>query len=729
MLEPLSKFLPQAGCTFHGSEVHRSNPALSLLHGETGSLEARQTCKLIGSWVACSSKKGRLSGAEGSFSPGSDAKHVQGLTGSLYSCERAQRWRRGRPRRCRWDLPRRAARWGRTELLGGPSTSLNPAFWSSFSAPWQYRTVHAPPKSTSTRSCACADDPSSPACSMIAHQCPHIQVTIVDVNAARIAAWNSDKLPIFEPGLEEIVFAHRGKNLFFSTDVDKAIIEADLIFVSVNTPTKKNGVGAGYAADLLYVLFARSHPLSELISPSSSYVELCTRRIAAVATSSKIVVEKSTVPCRTASSMRTILEANSRPGLRFDILSNPEFLAEGTAIDDLTSPDRVLIGSLPSPEGKAAQAALVEVYANWVPKEKCVTTGLWSSELTKLVRPFRSLRGNRADEIFRCRPPTPSSPSAFRPSTLSPPSAKSPAPTLERSRTRADSTPVSVRASSRLPSDSEVRSFRCCSLADLRLTRRERRIVLPEGYPQPRLPLRVAPPSRGRRLLAPGHHHERVPKAPLQSARHHLPLQHHHRQEDCCSRIRVQEGVRAVLSHFEAGVLTRTAALETLARVPLSPSSSTSATRTPRSPSTTPRSPRRRSGSTSPSLECKMTLRLVRLYLLLIPLKLTFAQPSRRSPSVDRLSRPASAPTPSSSAPRFVPAPLSPRKQPLTPVRSGTSSRRSTGGRSTTRLPSPATSLTDAESSMRLCSRRSGSRSSASDAVSPSRGHRWGVIE
>lgn len=221
---------------------------------------------------------------------------------------------------------------------------------------------------------------------MIAHQCPHIQVTIVDVNAARIAAWNSDKLPIFEPGLEEIVFAHRGKNLFFSTDVDKAIIEADLIFVSVNTPTKKNGVGAGYAADLLCVLPTRFPILRANLAFSHSYVELCTRRIAAVATSSKIVVEKSTVPCRTASSMRTILEANSRPGLRFDILSNPEFLAEGTAINDLTSPDRVLIGSLPSPEGKAAQAALVEVYANWVPREKCVTTGLWSSELTKLVR-------------------------------------------------------------------------------------------------------------------------------------------------------------------------------------------------------------------------------------------------------------------------------------------------------------------------------------------------------
>ncbi|GAA5897050.1 hypothetical protein JCM8208_006154 [Rhodotorula glutinis] len=205
-----------------------------------------------------------------------------------------------------------------------------------------------------------------PTCSMIAHKCPHIQVTIVDMNQERIDAWNSDTLPIYEPGLEEVVKKCRGQNLFFSTDIDKAIIEADLIFVSVNTPTKKTGVGAGYAADLFYV-------------------ESCTRRIASVATSSKIVVEKSTVPCRTAQSMRTILEANSRPGLRFDILSNPEFLAEGTAMSDLDKPDRVLIGSLSTPEGRAAQKSLIEVYSNWVPKEKVIGTGLWSSELTKLA--------------------------------------------------------------------------------------------------------------------------------------------------------------------------------------------------------------------------------------------------------------------------------------------------------------------------------------------------------
>ncbi|CAA7266246.1 unnamed protein product [Cyclocybe aegerita] len=207
-----------------------------------------------------------------------------------------------------------------------------------------------------------------PTCAVIALKCPHITVTIVDLNKARIDAWNSPdfSLPIYEPGLVDVVRQARGRNLFFSTDVDKGIEEADLIFVSVNTPTKKSGVGAGFAADL-------------------NYVELATRRIATVARSSKIVVEKSTVPCRTAESMRTILEANSKPNCRFDILSNPEFLAEGTAISDLLSPDRVLIGSLQSPEGIDACESLKEVYANWVPQERILTVGLWSSELSKLA--------------------------------------------------------------------------------------------------------------------------------------------------------------------------------------------------------------------------------------------------------------------------------------------------------------------------------------------------------
>ncbi|KAF9925799.1 UDP-glucose 6-dehydrogenase 1 [Linnemannia zychae] len=205
-----------------------------------------------------------------------------------------------------------------------------------------------------------------PSCAVIAYQCHDIKVTIVDLNQARIDAWNSDHLPIYEPGLDEIVFARRGKNLFFSTDVDQAIIDADLIFVSVNTPTKKSGMGAGMAADL-------------------AYIETATRRIAQVATTSKIVIEKSTVPCRTAQSMRTILEANSSKDIRFDILSNPEFLAEGTAINDLTKPDRVLIGCLQTPEGFAAQQKLVDVYTRWIPQEKVITMNLWSSELSKLA--------------------------------------------------------------------------------------------------------------------------------------------------------------------------------------------------------------------------------------------------------------------------------------------------------------------------------------------------------
>jgi len=205
-----------------------------------------------------------------------------------------------------------------------------------------------------------------PTCAVVALKCPNIQVTIVDLNQARIDAWNSDHLPIYEPGLDDVVKSCRGKNLFFSTDVDKAIEEADLIFVSVNTPTKKSGIGAGFAADL-------------------NYLQLATRRIAEVSTTSKIVVEKSTVPCRTADAMRTILEANSKPGCKFDILSNPEFLAEGTAIADLFAPDRVLIGSLQTQSGLDACEALKNVYANWVPKERILTVGLWSSELSKLA--------------------------------------------------------------------------------------------------------------------------------------------------------------------------------------------------------------------------------------------------------------------------------------------------------------------------------------------------------
>ncbi|KAI3636359.1 hypothetical protein MIR68_005711 [Amoeboaphelidium protococcarum] len=205
-----------------------------------------------------------------------------------------------------------------------------------------------------------------PTCAVIALNCPDIQVTICDISEARIDAWNSNNLPIYEPGLDEIVFQCRGKNLFFTSNVDQAIQDADLIFVSVNTPTKKAGYGGGMAADL-------------------KYIESATRRIAEVSKTSKIVIEKSTVPCRTAESMRAILDANCKPGIRFDILSNPEFLAEGTAISDLLKPDRVLIGAQQTAEGLAAQEKLVSVYAHWVPRERIITTNVWSSELSKLA--------------------------------------------------------------------------------------------------------------------------------------------------------------------------------------------------------------------------------------------------------------------------------------------------------------------------------------------------------
>ena len=200
---------------------------------------------------------------------------------------------------------------------------------------------------------------------MIAHKCSDHIVTVVDVNTERIQAWNSDSLPVYEPGLSEIVESVRGNNLFFSNDVDTAIRESEMIFLSVNTPTKTYGVGAGRAADL-------------------RYVEKCARKIAEVASDDKIVVEKSTLPVRTAESVKRILESNTN-GRRFQILSNPEFLAEGTAIKDLETPDRVLIGGDQTPEGKSAIKKLVDIYANWVPVERILTANLWSSELSKLT--------------------------------------------------------------------------------------------------------------------------------------------------------------------------------------------------------------------------------------------------------------------------------------------------------------------------------------------------------
>merc|ERR1712242_119300 len=205
-----------------------------------------------------------------------------------------------------------------------------------------------------------------PTCATIALKCPHVKVTIVDLNATRIAAWNSDDLPIYEPGLDEVVKACRGKNLFFSTDVKGAIQDADIIFASVNTPTKIRGVGAGRAADL-------------------RYIESVGRTVAQYANRSKIVIEKSTVPVRTAEALTRVIGANEQSGHRFWILSNPEFLAEGTAMRDLANPDRVLIGGPTSTDGVAAAGVLADIYANWVPRERILTTNLWSSELSKLV--------------------------------------------------------------------------------------------------------------------------------------------------------------------------------------------------------------------------------------------------------------------------------------------------------------------------------------------------------
>ena len=207
-----------------------------------------------------------------------------------------------------------------------------------------------------------------PTMAIIAQKCPDINVTVVDLNENRIKAWNdqnTDNIPIYEPGLSEVVKSARGRNLFFSTDVEKAIDEAELIFISVNTPTKTYGSGKGMAADL-------------------KYIELCARQIAQVAKSNKIIVEKSTLPVRTAEALKSILDSTGN-GVKFQILSNPEFLAEGTAVQDLLNPDRVLIGGETTKEGVEAQELLVDVYANWIPRDKILTTNVWSSELSKLT--------------------------------------------------------------------------------------------------------------------------------------------------------------------------------------------------------------------------------------------------------------------------------------------------------------------------------------------------------
>lgn len=204
-----------------------------------------------------------------------------------------------------------------------------------------------------------------PTMAMIAHKCADTEVTVVDLNAERIAAWNSGDLPVYEPGLEEIVAQNRNKNLFFSTEVDEKVRDADIIFISVNTPTKDYGSGSGQAADL-------------------RFVESCARGIARAGGGNKIVVEKSTVPVRTAQMVKEILDSANN-GHSYQVISNPEFLAEGTAMSDLEEPDRVLIGGETSDAGKLAVQQVVSIYAQWVPRERIITTNLWSSELSKLT--------------------------------------------------------------------------------------------------------------------------------------------------------------------------------------------------------------------------------------------------------------------------------------------------------------------------------------------------------
>lgn len=207
-----------------------------------------------------------------------------------------------------------------------------------------------------------------PTMSVIAQKCPNIKVTVVDLNTEKIKAWNNedvDTIPVYEPGLSKIVAEARDRNLFFSTDIEKAIDEAQMIFISVNTPTKTYGVGKGMAADL-------------------KYIELCARQIANVSKNNKIVVEKSTLPVRTAEAIKNILD-NTGNGVQFQVLSNPEFLSEGTAVQDLINPDRVLIGGASTAEGKEAIEALVTIYSYWVAREKIITTNVWSSELSKLA--------------------------------------------------------------------------------------------------------------------------------------------------------------------------------------------------------------------------------------------------------------------------------------------------------------------------------------------------------
>ncbi len=223
----------------------------------------------------------------------------------------------------------------------------------------QDRSVHQP--SSPRICCIGAGYVGGPTMAMIAKQCPDIPVHVVDLNQHRIDQWNSDDLPVYEPGLEDVVRQARGRNLRFSTEIEQAIREANIIFIAVNTPTKSFGIGAGRAANL-------------------EFIEKCARQIAQCSEGHKIVVEKSTLPVRTAEAVQRIL-ASSGSGATFDVLSNPEFLAEGTAVQDLLNPDRVLIGG----ESAVAVETLAKVYERWIPRDRILTTNLWSSELSKLT--------------------------------------------------------------------------------------------------------------------------------------------------------------------------------------------------------------------------------------------------------------------------------------------------------------------------------------------------------
>ena len=209
----------------------------------------------------------------------------------------------------------------------------------------------------------------TPTMAVIALKCPNIEITVVDSNRSRIDAWNSSNtndFPVKEPGLDDIIKVVRNKNLFFSSDTEKHIDESEMIFLAVNTPTKIEGKGKGFAADL-------------------TNIDQCAKQIAVVSSSNKIIVEKSTLPVRTAERLKEIINKHKQDDVSFEIISNPEFLAEGTAIRDLFKSDRVLIGSDQTDEGLAAMESLVNIYKNWIPKERIIKTNIWSSELSKLA--------------------------------------------------------------------------------------------------------------------------------------------------------------------------------------------------------------------------------------------------------------------------------------------------------------------------------------------------------